>query len=66
MRFFLCSESEDGVPESDASRGKVNEGGHDDTYGHDPTLDKDALVGGEGARKRLTELPKEEAEKEIR
>lgn len=33
---------------------------------HDPTLDQEALAGGQAARKRLTELPKEEAQKEIR
>ena len=33
---------------------------------HDPTLDQEALAGGQAARKRLTELPKDEAQKEIR
>ena len=33
---------------------------------HDSTLDQEALVGGQAARKRLMELPKEEAQKEIR
>ena len=34
---------------------------------HDPTLDQEALLGGAEARRRLlTEMPKEEALKEIR
>ena len=45
--------------------GRVNED-DDGRPAHDPTLDQEALVGGQAARKRLTELPKEEAQKEIR
>ena len=42
--------------------GRVNE----DDLVHDSTLDQEALLGGKAARRRLTEMPEEEAKKEIR
>ena len=42
--------------------GRVNE----DDMVHDSTLDQEALLGGRAARKRLTDMPEEEARKEIR
>lgn len=52
------------MPEGDAATGRVND--DDGQPAHDPTLDQEVLAGGQAARKRLTELPKEEAQKEIR
>ena len=40
--------------------GRVNEDEHDST------LDEEALVGGKAARRKLIDMPKEEAQKEIR
>ena len=53
--FTFSGENGDGV-----EVGKVNE------EGHDSTLDEEALVGGKAARKKLIDMPKEEAQKEIR
>ena len=44
------------------SVGRVNE----DDIEHDSTLDEEALVGGKAARRKLIDMPKEEAQKEIR
>ena len=57
--FHLFSGDNVGETEQE-SVGRVNE---DD---HDSTLDEEALVGGKAARRKLVDMPKEEAQKEIR
>ena len=58
------SKVDSGNPD-DIPFGRVNEYDEGEA-GHDSTLDEEALVGGRAARRRLAEMPPEEAKKEIR
>lgn len=61
--FIPCSGVDSGKSD-DIEFGKVNENMEDEA--HDSTLDEEALVGGRAARRRLAEMPPEEAKREIR
>ena len=58
------SDIDSGKPD-DIPFGRVNEFDMGEAD-HDSTLDEEAFVGGKAARRRLAEMPPEEAEKEIR
>lgn len=58
------SDVDSGKPD-DIQFGRVNEFDKGEAD-HDSILDEEALVGGTAARRRLAEMPPEEAKKEIR
>lgn len=59
--FFSCRGT-NREESDDIQVGKVNEG----DAAHSHSLDQEALVGGKAARRKLTELSDEDAQKEIR